>query len=94
LKELATKQEIASTFNFLNKKLMVVDRVVLELNDYEKKQFTSSSHGELRSALLEINVRALLITQVVGEELLKEDTSAVEKLKAEFWMPPHPSNPL
>lgn len=33
LKESATEQEMASTFNFLNKKSMVANCVVIELND-------------------------------------------------------------
>jgi len=63
---------------------MVYDRVVLELNDYEKKLYSSSAYEELRRALLEINARALLISRAVGKELLQEDTTVVEKFKAEL----------
>jgi len=37
LKESTTEQEMASTFNFLNKKSMVANCVVLELKEYEKR---------------------------------------------------------
>jgi len=63
---------------------MVVDRLVLELNEYEIKQFASSSHAELRNVLLEVNVRALLLGRVMGEEFLKEDMATVKKLKAKL----------
>jgi len=84
LKEAITEQEITSTFNFLNKRTMISNRVVLELNDYEKRQYTSCFHKELKNALLELNVRTLLIGRVVGEELFKEDSGTIEKLKVEL----------
>jgi len=84
LKEAGTDHEKASTFNFLNKKIMVVDRVVIGLNNYERNQFVPSSRKELRDALLEANVRALLLSRVAGEELLKEDSTVVEDLKSQL----------
>jgi len=69
LKVAATEQEMISTFNFLNKKSMISDKVVIDLNDYEQKKYTSSSRHELMNALWELNTRALLISQVVGEEV-------------------------
>jgi len=63
---------------------MVSNRVVIKLNEYEKKLYSSSFRKELRSALLEINARTLLISRAVREELLKEDTVATKKLKTEL----------
>jgi len=54
LKEGATDQEKATTCNFLNKKIMVADRVVIGLNDYEKNQFAPDARKELRDVLLEV----------------------------------------
>ena len=63
---------------------MVADRVVIGLNDYEKNQFMPATRKELRVALLEMNARALLLSRVAGEELLKDDTTTVESLKDEL----------
>jgi len=60
---------------------MVADRVVIELNDYEKNQFVPSTHKELRDAPFEVNARALLLSRVTREELLKDDSTVVEDLK-------------
>jgi len=70
----ATDHEKNSTFDFLNKKIMVVDCVVIGLNDYEQNQFVPSTHKELRNAFLKVNVRALLLSRVAGKELLKDDS--------------------
>jgi len=48
LKEGATDQEKATSCNFLNKKIMVADRVVIGLNDYKKNQFAPVTRKELR----------------------------------------------
>jgi len=74
LKEVATDHEKNSTFDFLNKNIMVVDCVVIGLNDYEQNQFVPSTHKELRNAFLKVNVRALLLSRVAGKELLKDDS--------------------
>jgi len=84
LKEAAIDHEKSSTCNFLNKKIMVADRVVIGLNDYEKNQFMSATRKELRDALHEMNARALLLSRVTGEKLLKDDTAAVESLMDEL----------
>jgi len=84
LKEVATDQEKTFTFKIWNKKIMVVDRVVLGLNDYEKNQFVSSFCKELRDALLKVNACVLLLYRVVGEELLKDDMITVYNLKSEL----------
>jgi len=81
IKEGATDQEKATTCNFLNKKIMVADRVIIGLNDYERNQFAPATHKELRDALLEVNARALLLSRVAGEELMKDDSAAMENLK-------------
>ena len=81
LKEEATNQEKATTCNFLNKKIMVADHVVIGLNNYEKNQFAPATRKELRDALLEVNARALLLSRVAGEEFMKDDSSAMESLK-------------
>jgi len=84
LKEAATDHEKSSTCNFLNKKIMVADRVVIGLNDYEKNLFMPATSKELRDALLEMNARALLLSRVAGEELLKDDAAGVKSLKDEL----------
>jgi len=81
LKEGAADQGKATTCHFLNKKIMVADRVVIGLNDYEKNQFPPTTPKELRDPLLEVNARALLLSQVAEEELLKNDSVAMESLK-------------
>jgi len=81
LKEGAIDQEKPTTCNFLNKKIMVTDRVIIGLNDYEKNQFAPVTRKELRDALLEVKARALLLSRVAGEELMKDDSSAAESLK-------------
>jgi len=48
----------SSTFNFLNKKIMMVDQVNLALNEYERNQFASPSRVVLRNALIEAQVCA------------------------------------
>jgi len=63
---------------------MVADRVVIGLNDYEKNQFMPATRKELRDALLEMNARALLLSRVAREELLKDDAATVESLKDEL----------
>ena len=60
---------------------MVTDRVIIGLNDYEKNQFAPVTRKELRDALLEVKARALLLSRVAGEELMKDDSSAAESLK-------------
>jgi len=65
--ESTTEQEMASTFNFLNKKLMVADCVVLELNNYEKKAVRFFLPWRIEECTLKQNTRALLISWIVGE---------------------------
>ena len=84
LKEGATDQEKATACKFLNKKIIVADRVVIGLNDYEKNQFVSTTRKELRDALLEVNARALLLSRELGEELMKDNSTAMESLKSQL----------
>jgi len=81
LKEGVTDQEKTTTCNFLNKKIIVADRVVIGLNDYGKNQFTPATCKELRDVLLEVNARALLLSRLAREELMKDDSAAMESLK-------------
>jgi len=63
---------------------MISNRAILELNEYEKRQYTSSSRAELNNDLLELNAYASLVGQIVGHELLKKDSKELEKLKADL----------
>lgn len=83
LKETTPDPEMSFTFNFLNKKIMVADRVNLSLKEYEKNQFASPSRAVLRNALMEAQACALLLGRLVGEELLMEDTKKLRKELAE-----------
>jgi len=60
---------------------MVADHIVIGLNDYEKNQITPATRKMLRDALLDVNAQAFLLSQVAGEELMKDDSAAMESLK-------------
>jgi len=76
--------DCSSVMDFLNQSIMISNQIILDLSDSEKEPYNSSFVTELNNAFLELCLFTLLVSQNIGDGLLKKGSDAVEKFKAEL----------
>jgi len=74
--------DLSTVMDFLSHRVMILNRVMIELDKFKKGPFTSSFAAELNNAFLKLCSRTLLADWIMGVELLKKE--ADEKLKKDL----------
>jgi len=81
----ATFGDRAVAMDFLKYDLMVSNRVNVDIDSYEAGPYSAkTSASDLHTTFLELSARALLVGQIMGDELMRRDSVDIEKLKADL----------
>ena len=78
-----TSKDRAIAIDFLKYDVMISNRINVWLNNYEAGPYSATtSASDLHTTFLELSTSALLVSQIMGDKLIKKDNEDVEKLKA------------